>query len=269
MSSSITKGPVLPFDAANTNRKCNKICDLLALLDMGNKEEQIDFKRILRDYMFRSLESRDGHDRDDLQELTEGDVRLFATRFLDNEKISPSYQTAGMAFWPSHTFIPSSGPGPRPKKWTYAENRNGIIDFVAQIIATQRENRKKNELDKTRPRHRKRTCDERASSGRECHQAHASDVSEDDLDHGKCCMLKLPVSHPANLLRYRPIILPCSKEISHKRRLRFQNIKPTSWERLRRGESKSNATTYRSGNQATRRTSSKRPNFDCTSRSHF
>jgi hypothetical protein len=139
MSPSITNGPFLPSGATNTSRKGYNICELLALLGMQNKDEQVDFKRILRDFIIRTPGSKDGLDRDELASLTEEEIRDRATFFLDNIKISPFNQTAGKTFWPSHSFNPSSEPGPRPKKWTYANNRNGIIDFVTQIMITQQE----------------------------------------------------------------------------------------------------------------------------------
>jgi hypothetical protein len=182
MSPSITNGPFLPSGASSTSRKGYKICELLALLDMHNKDEQVDFKRILRDFMIRTPESKD---RDELASLTEEEVRDRATCFLDKNKISPFNQTAGKTFWPSHTFIPSSEPGPRPKKRTYANNRNGIIDFVTQIMIMQQEYRRKNDLDKTKQRHRKRKHDERAPSGSGSQQTCLSDTSGNEIDLGE------------------------------------------------------------------------------------
>jgi hypothetical protein len=185
MSPSITNGPFLPSGATHTSRKGYKICELLALLGMHNKDEQVDFKRILRDFMIRTPGSKDGLDRDELASLTEEKVRGCATFFLDKIKISPFNQTAGKTFWPSHTFNPSSEPGPRPKKWTYANNRNGIIDFVTQIMITQQENRRKNDLDKTKQRHRKRKHDECAPSRGGSQQTCLSDTSGDEVDLGE------------------------------------------------------------------------------------
>lgn len=131
MSSLAENGHFSPAITNNPDGKEDAVCRLLILLGMHNEDEQLEFKRLLQDYISC---------RDNFTEWKDNDWRYQAALFLDNTKADTFDRTIGPTFWPSYPLEPSNDTDPQPKKWIYERDRDGVIDCVTQMMIVQSTN---------------------------------------------------------------------------------------------------------------------------------
>lgn len=178
MSSSPSTGSASPIDLTHLVLKERTISALLRKLDMDNRAEQLDFKRLLRFYMNWEPGFTDGFYRDELIKMKDVELHYYAKDFLDSAKLVSFNEPAGNTFWPSHAFISTSSPKPQPKRLTYAENRSDIIDLVTQILILQRKSTERKESEKKK-KSRTRARNKQATAGSAAVQSTISETLED------------------------------------------------------------------------------------------
>lgn len=140
-------GPRVANVVPSRNNHYYPINGLLDELDMLDKQERLQFKKFLKEFLTWDKKTKKGYKRDEHAALPDSDMSCYAKQFLDQATIEladdaaeAQNSKAGEFYFPRRDVDEGSNFSQYPKRWNYSQHRDSIIEIVSQIMVTQKRN---------------------------------------------------------------------------------------------------------------------------------